>query len=153
MHSLEPPPGPNSRPMPQPLKPDPNPVLTIGAWLIGGPLFATGALTALIAPAAAPVLIVAAVTIGMAVTAVQVARHLDRAATEQVRAHDVEMVFTYRRRVRPEGGDGAVQLDGAANSLLPHPQQHTPHLGERLPALGNTRATLRPAPENPWRRQ
>ncbi|MCP4228385.1 MAG: hypothetical protein GY773_33965, partial [Actinomycetia bacterium] len=68
MHSLEPPPGPHSRSDHQPPKPAPNPVLTIGAWLIAGPLFATGALTAMIAPGAAPVVVVAAVTIGMAVT-------------------------------------------------------------------------------------
>ncbi len=152
MHSLEPRTGPNSRPNHQPPKPGPSLVLTIGAWLIAGPVFAIGALTALIIPTLAPVLVVAAVTVGMAVTAVQVTRHLDQ-PTDQARTHGVEMVLTYRRLVRPEGGDGAAQLDGAANLPLPHPQQHTSHPSERPPALGNTRATLRPVSENPWGRQ
>ena len=113
-------------------------------WLVCGPLLAAGAVIAMIIPELAPVFVVAAVTVGIGVSAVQLTKHLDQRPPKAT-STDVQVSFVIRRQVRPEAGAVATHQAESANPS-PHPySQHT--LGTQWPAaaLGNTRATLRRA--------
>ena len=116
-------------------------------WLICGPLLAAGAVIAMITPALAPVFVVATVTVGMGVSAVQLTKHRDQ-RQPRATATDVQVSLHLRRQVRAEPGAGAVHLAESANSPFPLPlSKHTLGTRDQATDLGNTRTTLRRPPE------
>jgi len=116
-------------------------------WLLGGPLFNAWAAVALTSPEALTVFITATVTAPIAVTAAVTGwRDLNRARQPHNPAADRGPCdFVCRCPVRPEAGAGTgPEVESATH---PHPTTQTSTRSTTqgpLPALGNTRATLRP---------
>jgi len=132
-------------PTPQPATPTDTTVKFV--WLLGAPLLTAWATVALTSPEALRMFVTATITAAIAVTAAVTGwHHLNRARQpHNPTTNSGPCDFVCRCPVRPEAGAGTgPEVESATH---PHPTTQTSTRSTTqgpLPALGNTRATLRP---------